>query len=115
MFYLIPRADDPSRKHKKVTHGNQAGPDDQGEKTQKLLKDGLNADQYKHSQEDSQRRGDCDDKGHVVLNILETEQMGKNEGKRVTDSERERDMGLHIGRRKNSLVCLRERQDIKHG
>lgn len=29
--YLIPWTEDPSRKHKKVSHGNQAGPYDQGE------------------------------------------------------------------------------------
>lgn len=31
--YLIPRTDYTARKHEEVTHGNQAGPDDQGENT----------------------------------------------------------------------------------
>lgn len=70
MSYLIPRTDDPSRKHKKVTHGNQAGPDDKGEDTEELLKDRLDTDEYKHSQEDGQRRRYGDDKGHVVLHVL---------------------------------------------
>lgn len=70
MSYLVPWTDDPARKHKKVTHGNQAGPDDQGENTQKLLEDRLNADKYKNSKKDSQRRGHSDYKGHMVLNVL---------------------------------------------
>lgn len=78
MSHLIPRTDDPARKHKKVTHGNQAGPDDQGENTQKLLEDGLNADEYKHSQEDSQRCGHSDYKGHMVLNVLKKREMRYN-------------------------------------
>lgn len=71
--YLIPRTDDPARKHKQVTHGNQACPDDQGENPKKLLENGLNADEYKNRQEDSQRCGHSDHKCHVVLNVLKKE------------------------------------------
>lgn len=77
--YLIPRTDDPAGKHKKVTHGNQAGPNDQRENAQKFLEDGLNADEHKHSQEDGQCRGNGDYKGHMVLNVLQKDEMRKSE------------------------------------
>lgn len=71
LSYLIPGTDDSSKKHKKVTHGNQAGPDHQGENMEKLLEDGLDADQNKDSEENSQRSGDSDYKGDVILDILQ--------------------------------------------
>lgn len=82
--YLIPRTDDPSRKHKKVSHGNQAGPNDQGENTQKLLEDWLDADEHKNGQEDSQRCGHSDHKGHVVLDVLEKDMVGGTKQKTVS-------------------------------
>ncbi len=69
--YLIPGTDDSSKKHKEVTHGNQAGPDHQGENSEQLLEDGLDADQKKDSEENSQRSGDSDYKGDVILDILQ--------------------------------------------
>lgn len=95
MSYLIPRTDDPSRKHKKVTHGNQAGPDDEGEDTEELLKDRLDTDEHKHSQEDGQCRRHGDDKGHVVLHVLRRWQ--KNTGHRMKFKETIRETGLTWG------------------
>ncbi len=69
--YLIPGTDDSSKKHKEVTHSNQAGPDHQGENSEQLLEDGLDADQNKDSEENSQRSGDSDYKGDVILDILQ--------------------------------------------
>lgn len=69
--YLIPGTDDSSKKHKEVTHGNQAGPDHQGENTEQFLEDGLDADQNKDSEENSQCSGDSDYKGDVILDILQ--------------------------------------------
>ncbi len=69
--YLIPGTDDSSKKHKEVTHGNQAGPDHPGENSEQLLEDGLDADQKKDCEENSQRSGDSDYKGDVILDILQ--------------------------------------------
>ena len=68
---LIPGTDDPAEEHEEVTHDDQAGPDDQREDTQEPLEDGLHADQHEHGQEDGHRRGNRDDKGHVVFDVLE--------------------------------------------
>lgn len=50
--YLVPRADDSSKEHEEVSHGQQAGPDEEGEESQKLLKHSLDAHQHKHTEED---------------------------------------------------------------
>jgi len=71
LSYLIPGTDDSSKKHKEVTHGNQAGPDHQGKYMEQLLEDGLDADQNKDSEENSQRSGDSDNKGDVILDTLQ--------------------------------------------
>ena len=75
--HLIPGTDDPAEEHEEVTHDDQAGPDHQGEDTKELLEDGLHADQNEHGQEDGHRRGNRDDKGHVVLDVLEWTKIGR--------------------------------------
>lgn len=76
--YLIPGADDASKKHEEVAHGDQAGPDDQGEDAQELFEDRFNADQDKDAEEDGKRSGNGDHKGDVSLDILK--QKHKTEG-----------------------------------
>lgn len=68
--YLIPGTDDASEKHKEVTHGNQTGPDHQGENPKQLLENGLDANQDEDGEENSQRSGDGDYEGDVILDIL---------------------------------------------
>lgn len=50
--HLVPGTDDPSGEHEKVTHGNQAAPDEQGEDTEELLEDGFDADENENGEED---------------------------------------------------------------
>lgn len=68
--YLIPGTNDTAEKHEKVSHGDQAGPNDHGEETEELLKDWLDADQDEDAEEDGQRRGNGDHKGDMSLNVL---------------------------------------------
>lgn len=75
--YLIPGTYDAAEKHEEVAHGDQAGPDHQGEEAQELLKDWLNADEDEDAEEDGQRRGDGNHKGDVSLDILPRKKKDK--------------------------------------
>lgn len=81
--YLVPGPKDAPEEHEEVTHGNQACPDGQGEDVQKLLEDGLDADQHEHAEEEGQSGGDGDDKGDVLLHVLqEPTQAGVRGGRK---------------------------------
>lgn len=68
--YLIPGTNDATEKHEEVAHGDQAGPDHQGEEAQQLLKHWLDANQDKDAEEDGQRRGNGNHEGDVSLDVL---------------------------------------------
>lgn len=73
--YLIPGTNDATEKHEEVAHGDQAGPDDQGEEAQELLKNWLDANEDEDAEEDGQRRGDGNHKGDVRLDVLPRKQI----------------------------------------
>lgn len=77
--YLVPGAEDPSGEHEQVAHGDQTGPDEQGEEAQHPLEDWLDADQDEDGQEEEEGGGDRDEERQVVLNVLGAEGGGGKE------------------------------------
>lgn len=68
--YLVPGAEYPSGEHEEVAHGDQTGPDEQGEEAEHPLKDRLDADEDEDGQEEEEGGGDCDQERQVVLCVL---------------------------------------------
>lgn len=69
-IYLVPGAEDPSGEHEQVTHGDQTGPDEQGEEAEHPLEDRLDADEDEDGQEEEEGGGDRDQERQVVLCVL---------------------------------------------
>lgn len=75
--YLIPGTNDATEKHEEVAHGDQAGPDHQGEEAQEFLKHWLDANENEDAEEDCQSRRDGNHKGDVSLDVLQRKKQQK--------------------------------------
>lgn len=80
--YLVPGAEDPSGEHEQVAHGDQTGPDEQGEEAEHSLEDRLDADQDEDGQEEEEGGGDRDEERQVVLCVL-----GEGGGEKETSEQ----------------------------